>query len=178
MFKLPSDIFSGRAPYAWAFALLATLSAFLLQEPSATAAGNPASTWSGEVVRILDGDTVEILHDSRTARIRLANIDAPEKGQAFGARSRDYLGELVFRRVVQVESLSRDQYGRTIAVLYVSGKNVNAEMVGAGLAWVYTRYNTDPSLPALEQQARDNRVGLWRDGSPVPPWSYRHANSR
>lgn len=132
-----------------------------------------ADSWTGEVIRVLDGDTVEVLRHRAPVRIRLANIDAPERSQAFGSRSREYLASMTYRKTVRVEDQGKDRYGRTIAVLYAGGQNINAEMVSAGMAWVYTRYSTDLQLPALEQFARENRIGLWKDSNPVEPWSFR-----
>lgn len=131
--------------------------------------------WSGEVVRVMDGDTIEVLHNRRAIRVRLANIDAPEKSQAYGSKSRDYLGDMIFRQAVDVEDLGQDKYGRVIGVVYLGNMNANAEMVRAGMAWVYRFYNADPSLLALEENAKRARMGLWRDNNPTPPWEFRHA---
>lgn len=108
------------------------------------------------------------------ARLRLAQIDAPEKRQAFGTRSRQALSSLVFRQSVTVADAGRDRYGRVLGTVYVSGVNVNAEMVRQGMAWVYRQYATDRSLFALEDEARAGRRGLWADPSPVSPWQFRH----
>lgn len=105
------------------------------------------------------------------------NVDlgvAPEKRQAFGTRSRQALSSLVFRQSVTVADAGRDRYGRVLGTVYVSGVNVNAEMVRQGMAWVYRQYATDRSLFALEDEARAGRRGLWADPSPVPPWQFRH----
>ena len=147
----------------------------LLQVLALPYAEASAETWSGEVVRVMDGDTIEVLHANRPIRVRLANIDAPEKHQAFGSRSRDYLGDMVFRRQVSIKDQGQDRYGRVIGVVYIAGVNANAEMVRAGMAWVYRRYNTDPQLVELELQARAMRAGLWRDNFPTPPWEFRRA---
>lgn len=130
----------------------------------------------GDVVRILDGDTVEVLDaDKQTHRVRLANIDAPERRQAFGEVSRQALATLAYRQQVEVLDQGGDPYGRRIGVLTLNGRNLNAAMVTQGMAWVYTRYNTDRTLPALEKSARAGRIGLWADKNPTPPWDFRHA---
>lgn len=132
--------------------------------------------FQGEVVRILDGDTVEVLAPNKTTqRVRLANIDAPERRQAFGERAKQALADLSFRQQVDVLDQGGDRYGRRIGVLMVNGENVNAQMVKRGMAWVYERYNSDPELPALERAARAARVGLWADANPVAPWEFRRA---
>lgn len=130
--------------------------------------------FAGPVIAILDGDTIDVLIDRQPVRVRLAQIDAPEKRQAFGTRSRQALSALVFRQSVTVADAGRDRYGRVLGTVYVSGVNVNAEMVRQGMAWVYRQYATDRSLFALENEARAGRRGLWADPSPVPPWQFRH----
>lgn len=129
--------------------------------------------FAGPVIAILDGDTIDVLIDRQPVRVRLAQIDAPEKRQAFGTRSRQALSALVFRQSVTVADAGRDRYGRVLGTVYVSGVNVNAEMVRQGMAWVYRQYATDRSLFALENEARADRRGLWADPSPVPPWQFR-----
>lgn len=129
--------------------------------------------FSGTVVRILDGDTLEVLVDKSTARVRLAEIDAPEKGQAFGAKARQALGDLTFRRIVTVQEAGKDRYGRTIGTVLVDGQSANRAMVATGVAWAYRAYLVDRSLLRLEQDARTARRGLWIDSSPIPPWEWR-----
>jgi endonuclease YncB( thermonuclease family) len=128
---------------------------------------------SGPVIAILDGDTVDILVNNRPVRIRLAQIDAPEKKQAFGTRSRQALSEMVFRQVVTVVESGPDRYGRTVGTVFVAGANVNAAMVNQGMAWAYRQYVTDRSIIQLEEQARAARRGLWVDPAPVEPWLFR-----
>ena len=134
------------------------------------------TVFKGDVIRILDGDTVEVLdEDKKSHRVRLANIDAPERKQAFGEVSRQALATMAYRQQVEVLDQGADPYGRRIGVLTVNGRNLNAAMVAQGMAWVYTRYNTDKTLPALEQTARASKVGLLADPTPTPPRDFRHA---
>lgn len=138
-----------------------------------------ADNFRGDVVRILDGDTVEVLDaTNQTYRVRLANIDAPEHRQAFGEVSRQALAAMAFRQNVDVIDRGTDQYGRTIGVLMLGDRDLNAAMVAQGMAWVYTHYNSDPSLPALERSAQAARAGLWSDPSPTPPWEFRRSRRR
>lgn len=133
------------------------------------------SEYQGRTVRILDGDTIEVLRDgSQSVRIRLANIDAPEKSQAYGQRSKENLTRLVGGQSVTVVDLGGDQYGRRIGRILVNGQEANVEQVRDGMAWVYERFNHDDQLPALEGAARSQRVGLWADPYPTAPWDYRH----
>lgn len=140
---------------------------------------------SGKVVRILDGDTLEVLVDQTPIRVRLAEIDAPEKGQAFGTRSRQTLGDLAFGKEIRVVEQSRDRYGRTVGVVFLQNRscpaadcgplNVNASMISAGMAWAYRRYLTDKAYVALEEGAKRAGRGLWSDPAPVAPWEWRAA---
>jgi endonuclease YncB( thermonuclease family) len=149
-------------------ALRALLAVVLLAVNSAAWAD-----FSGPVIAILDGDTVDVLVDSRPVRIRLAQIDAPEKKQAFGTRSRQALAGMIFRQVVTVAESGTDRYGRTIGTIFVAGVNVNAAMVNQGMAWAYRQYVTDRSIIQLEAQARAAHRGLWADPAPVEPWLFR-----
>ena len=130
---------------------------------------------TGPVVAILDGDTIDVLVDRQSVRVRLAQIDAPEKGQPFGARSRQMLAALVFRKVVRVSEAGRDRYGRVIGTVHLGDVDVNAQMVREGMAWVYRQYAKDQVLYELEKWAKENRLGLWADPGPIAPWDYRRS---
>lgn len=126
------------------------------------------------MVGIVDGDTVDVLHDGRAERIRLYGIDAPERRQAFGRRAQDYLGDLVFKQIVRVVVRTKDRYGRRVAELYLGAKSVNQEMVRAGMAWWFRRYAPrDNVLRDLEEQAREAAAGLWSDPNATAPWNFR-----
>lgn len=134
-----------------------------------------AAELNGEVIRVLDGDTIEILQDKKPVRIRLANIDAPEKRQAFGRWSTNQLKGLVAAQPVTVTYAQTDRYGRIIGrVFTTNGTEASRFMVQSGAAWVYERYNTDNALPALQLEAQEQKRGLWADSQPVPPWEWRH----
>lgn len=150
----------------------AALVAVLLAVSSAALAD-----FSGTVVRVVDGDTLDVLVATRPIRVRLAQIDAPERRQAYGARSRQTLSALAFRRVVTVADTGVDGYGRQLGTVFVGGQNINAAMVDRGMAWAYRQYLTDRSLIRLEQQARVARRGLWRDPAPVAPWRFRRSSA-
>ncbi|AAZ97635.1 nuclease (SNase-like) [Thiobacillus denitrificans ATCC 25259] len=146
----------------------AALVAVLLAASSAALAD-----FSGTVVRIVDGDTLDVLVQNRPVRVRLAQIDAPERRQAYGTRARQALSAMVFRRVVTVSDAGADHYGRRLGTVFVAGMNINAAMVDRGMAWAYRQYLRDRSLIGLEQQARAERRGLWNDPAPVTPWFFR-----
>lgn len=135
-----------------------------------------ATAWAdftGEVVGVTDGDTVTVLHGREQVKVRLAEIDAPEKKQPFGQKSRQSLAELVFRKQVLVVEQGTDRYGRTIARLKVGGLDANAEQVRRGMAWAYDKYVKDRKLYALQDAARVKQWGLWVEREPVAPWAWR-----
>ena len=142
-----------------------------------------AETLTGYVTEITDGDTIVVLDaDHRQHRIRLAGIDAPERHQAFGSRSTDNIARLTFNKNVTVVWKKEDR-GRPIGKVTVNGVNVSLEQVKAGMAWWYRKYAKEQSptdqrlYEQAEQQAQAQRLGLWADRSPVPPWDFRHTKA-
>jgi len=134
--------------------------------------------FTGRVVRVHDGDTLTVLVDRRQVRVRLTDIDAPERGQAYGKRAREKLAALTFAHVVRVADRGTDRYGRVLGRVYVDGVDVNARMVDEGLAWVYRQYSRDAVLIELEAMARRELRGLWADAHAVPPWEWRRNKER
>ena len=128
---------------------------------------------TGKVVSVYDGDTVTVRTASETIKVRLVHLDAPERGQAFGTRSRQHLSELVFGKQVELIGTERDRYGRLLAVVKVEGLEVNLEMVRSGMAWAYLEYKPPANYISTEQKARAGKVGLWADRQPIAPWEYR-----
>ncbi|EDD4392940.1 TPA: thermonuclease family protein [Salmonella enterica subsp. enterica serovar Oranienburg] len=132
--------------------------------------------FKGKVIRVLDGDTIEVLQENKPVRVRLANIDAPEKKQAYGRWSTNQLKSLIAAQSVTVTYTQSDRYGRIIGrVFTTNGIEANRFMVKSGAAWVYERYNTDDELPALQLEAQKMKRGLWADCQPLPPWEWRHS---
>lgn len=131
---------------------------------------------SGRIVRVLDGDTVEILDPgNRLTRVRLAGIDAPEKSQPFGQRSRQELSSMVAQRPVTVTGSDTDRYGRLLGTIWLGMTDVNAEQVRKGLAWAY-RYHGNPVRPdyaVMEAEARRQSAGLWSEPGQTEPWRWR-----
>ncbi|EFG1052923.1 thermonuclease family protein [Escherichia coli] len=135
-----------------------------------------AAEIQGKVVRVLDGDTIEVLNEKMPVRVRLINIDAPEKKQPFGKWSTNQLKSLIAGQPVTVAYSQTDRYGRVLGrVVTTNGIEANRYMVQNGAAWVYDQYNADPSLPALQREAIEQKRGLWADNQPVPPWEWRHS---
>lgn len=129
------------------------------------------------VVGISDGDTLTVRCEAQaqTVRIRLAEVDAPEKKQPWGERSRQSLAGLCFQQQAEVRPKTQDRYGRLVAQVQCGGRDAAAAQVEAGLAWAYTQYRPAAQLVELEQQARARRRGLWADSMPTPPWKWRAA---
>lgn len=144
-----------------------------------------ANNLVGKVTRVIDGDTIEvktlpekILVYEIPIRVRLINIDAPEKKQPFGRWSTNQLKALLAGQSVTVSYTQTDRYGRVLGrVVTANGTEANRQQVLKGAAWVYDRYNTDNSLPALQREAQTQKRGLWADNQPVPPWEWRHKNN-
>lgn len=133
-----------------------------------------AFPFSGEVVGVLDGDTIDVLYDGKTERIRLNGIDAPEQDQDYGQQAKQLAEELAHGQQVTIETKEQDRYGRTVGDVFLpDGRHLNKELISAGLAWWYCEHSSDQTLKALEQDARDRKRGLWTDRVPIPPWVYR-----
>ena len=153
-------------------------------EEQQVAPGTQSPELIGKVVRVLDGDTFELLVDQRPVRIRVTGIDAPEKDQPFGQQSRQSLASMVDNNPVAVLVRGKDRYGRTLGTVYAKictpapcrSVYVNTEQVKAGMAWAYRFHGqaVDPAMLKLETQARSERVGLWSAPNAVEPWKWRH----
>ena len=129
----------------------------------------------GRVVKVADGDTITVLDASNTQhKIRFYGIDAPEKSQAFGQKSKQQLSNYVFGKDVIVKWKSKDKYGRVLGTVFVGGKDINLQMVRDGYAHHYKRFDNSPAYAAAETDARQNRRGLWSDPNPISPEDYRH----
>jgi endonuclease YncB( thermonuclease family) len=140
-----------------------------------------SNTVSGKVVKILDGDTYDLLLDNKTTiRIRMEGIDAPEKGMPFGNRAKQFLGELCQNQIITVDTTQKETFNRFISFSYLEdGRELGQEMLKAGLAWHFTKYNSDTELAALEDLAKTNRIGLWVEQPFVlPPWTVRKLNKQ
>jgi endonuclease YncB( thermonuclease family) len=160
---------------AWCLSL-ARLSLLLLLMVLAQVAA--AAEITGRVVGITDGDTLIVLGAlQQQTKVRLAEIDAPEAHQPYGARAKRTLSDLVFGKSVRIVEQGTDRYGRTIGHVYAGSVDVNAEMIRQGAAWVYRQYNRDASLLHIEQEAREAHRGLWAlpEAQRMPPWEWRAA---
>lgn len=155
---------------AWAFATLAMFSQAHADE------------LRGTVVAISDGDTLTVLDASRRQhRVRLAAIDAPERRQAFGTKSRESLSAMAFRKDVVVDFQITEKYGRVLGRVLVDGQDVGLAQLRAGMAWhnvAYAKEQTPLNRIAYseaESEARGLRRGLWSEPNPQPPWEFRRS---
>ncbi|WP_090827756.1 thermonuclease family protein [Nitrosovibrio tenuis] len=145
----------------------------LVALPYLVFAGKPAKIIHAQVVQVVDGDSLTVAIDGEMVRVRLAEIDAPEGKQPFTIRSKQSLTNLCLWVPAELSSISKDQYGRTLARVKCEGVDVNAEQVKRGMAWAHGEFTKDPALSTLQEEARSAKRGLWSDKSPTPPWIWR-----
>ncbi|QDL56800.1 nuclease [Rhodoferax aquaticus] len=139
-----------------------------------------ADTITGKVVAVKDGDTIVVLVDRREVVVRVAGIDAPEKKQPFGDRSKQAMSECAFSMQAIIEWKKTDRYGRAIGKVNVDGVDCGLQIIEKGLAWHYKAYAKEQSevdrisYALAEESARSAGIGLWVDSSPTAPWLFRH----
>jgi endonuclease YncB( thermonuclease family) len=135
-----------------------------------------SDVYEGKAVRVLDGDSINILQHGKEIHIRLAEIDAPEYGQPFWKKSKQALENYVTGKQVMVEEFDRDKYGRIVGHVYVDGIWVNGELVKQGYAYVYARYAVSKKLYQYEANAEKNKLGIWRlpQAERIKPWDWRN----
>ena len=126
-----------------------------------------------KIKKVVDGDTVHVFYQDDVYKIRLTEIDAPERDQPYGANSTKYLKGLLKEGRVDVDISGTDRYGRKLGRLYWQGMDINRELVSAGYAWVYDQYVTDNSFYENQSKARNSKKGLWEDQNPLEPWNWR-----
>ena len=153
-------------------ALLMFFNCIFIATPYA-AAKNLYNNIPGIVTKVYDGDTLTLQNNNGIYKIRLSGIDAPERRQAYGNVSRNHLYNMVRNKFVYAAVHDKDRYGRYVAKIIVDNTDINAEMLKTGLAWHYKRYDKNPEYARLEQEAKQNRRGLWMEKNPIPPWIYR-----
>ena len=113
-----------------------------------------------KIKRVVDGDTVHVFYQDEVYKIRLTEIDAPERDQPYGSNSTEYLKSLLKEGMVDVDISGTDRYGRKLGRLYWRGKDINRELVSAGYAWVYDQYVTDNSFYENQSKSRNPNKGL------------------
>lgn len=140
----------------------------------------PAFCWPGTVLSVHDGDTLTVAPGgdaSTPIGVRLYGVDAPELAQPHGTDSRDWLAERLPEGTnVEIIPMDVDRYGRTVGLVQIVGRTVNAELVAEGQAWVYDRYckaKFCASWKKAQKKARHEQTGLWSNVEGVPPWEWR-----
>ncbi|MCZ2223384.1 MAG: thermonuclease family protein [Chitinophagales bacterium] len=133
------------------------------------------SQTTAKVIGIKDGDTVLVLlGDNIQKTLRLAEVDCPEIGQPFGKNAKQFTSSQIFGKNIEFIETDTDRYSRTIAMIYYdNGKYLSAELIKNGLGWWYYRYSNDENLGVLENEASNNKIGLWSDPNSIPPWEWR-----
>lgn len=167
-----------RLIYSWMSRLL-ICAAFIVAFGS-LAAAEPALI-EVKVVGVTDGDTFTgLTNQNEEIKVRLYGIDAPEKKQNFGTKSRKFLSEMIFGRNISIQPIQRDLYGRLIAKAFMDGRDVGLTMVEYGYAWWYCDYaKKDFVLRMAQEKAKTQGLGLWQFPDPVPPWKFRkHKQSK
>lgn len=133
----------------------------------------------GDVVAVHDGDTLTAIIDGKEQRLRLFGIDAPELAQKHGKSSQKNLQQLVQGKTLRIEIVNKDKFSRPVVKIWADEKNINAAMVEKGWAWWYAQYAPQwIELKNLETTARQQRLGLWQDKHPTPPWEFRQETKR
>lgn len=140
------------------------------------------------LVRAADGDSFTLKDDrNQNVNVRLYGVDAPESSQRFGKQSREHLLQMLKGRTLRLKTLYRDNYKRAVAIVYltengaIDERSVNQRQVQAGMAWVYDYFCTSDicnTWKLEEAMAQKQKIGLWKDSNPTPPWQWRRANPR
>lgn len=142
----------------------------------------PQAGFEGRVVGVSDGDTLRVLAPgNKNLKIRLHGVDAPETKQPYGTRAKQFTSDQVFGKVVRVNPIEEDQYGRTVAkIIYQkdgANKELNLAVIEAGMGWWYRKFApNERSYDLAERKAKAARTGLWADPNPTPPWQWRYDN--
>lgn len=136
--------------------------------------GESSVSKTGIVVKIIDGDTFDLLTaEKNTVRVRMSGIDCPERKQEFYKVAKDALARYIFKKHVSLVITGRDRNKRTIAVVFCNKKNINLVMIQSGFAWHYKKYSDDTRFAKAEKLARIAKRGLWKMNKPVAPWEFR-----
>ena len=142
---------------------------------------NSASTQnSATVIRVIDGDTYQMLKGKRIFTVRLLNVDAPETKQSFGEAAKDSVSKIILGKSIVVTSLKLDRYNRVLASVTINGKALDSFIVSNGWAWHYAEYSNKPELAEMQEMALEKHLGLWKCGTNkvCPPKIFRSLNSK
>jgi len=130
---------------------------------------------TGKVIGVHDGDSITLLLDGKIQlKVRLEGIDCPESKQSFGSRAKQFTSDLAYGKQIILKQSGKDRYGRILGyIILPDGRILNEEILIAGFAWHFKKYNKDQYLAQLEDTARSKKIGIWQDANPIPPWDFR-----
>lgn len=171
------NIASLKQAIKWAISVTA-FSLLLLVISSATAKEH--NFIKGTVINVIDGDTITVITKSEKLKIRLAEIDAPEKDQPYGLTAKKKLQEKILDRNITIQKKTIDRYGRLVAKVFLDERDIIKEMIAEGHVWVYKKYLDDYSLEDIQKSAHNNQVGIWSliPTEQIPPWEWRQSKRK
>lgn len=149
---------------------------FCLLNVHSLASNKIPNTVFASVLRIVDGDTVYLKHNEYgKIKVRLAEIDTPEKDQPYGKEAALALSKLISGKIVKLNKVTVDKYNRIVGIIYYKKTDINYYLVRNGFAWSYDRYNRRKKIKDAENIARKEKIGLWskQGAPPIPPWEWR-----
>ncbi|EAL8943072.1 thermonuclease family protein, partial [Campylobacter coli] len=144
--------------------MIAFVQNYIVQNPS----------FKAQVIRVIDGDTIEISTNNKTSKIRFFGIDAPELKQNFGKKSKAALEKILKDKEVYIFSKNKDNYGRIVAIVKLKDVDINQFLVSQGYAWADTYYTN--AYIKEQEKAQKNKLGLWKDDNPIEPYKWRKQN--
>jgi len=128
--------------------------------------------YTGSIIRVIDGDTFAFQTAEGSFVIRMYGIDAPERDQTYSRESADFMKQYLNKEAI-IKASGVDKFGRTLAVLFIDGQDINLFSIKNGCAWHFKRYSSDQQYADTESYARKNKIGLWKVDNPIPPWEWR-----
>ncbi len=136
---------------------------------------------TGKVVHVADGDTITVMRGTERVKVRLYGIDTPEKTQWYGQNAKSFTSAQVFGKMVEVQEIDVDRYGRVVGLVSVGDLVLNRHLVAYGYAWVYHQYCKKPFCSQwsdVEAEAKKEKRGLWKNPNAMPPWEYRRSGKK
>ncbi len=131
--------------------------------------------WSAKVIKVIDGNTLEIItSDNEVYKVMLKEIDCPEIEQMYGEEAKRLTEKILLKKKVTVTISGKDRWGnRLVSITLGNGKDINQELLKKGYAWHNTRLSSSNILKSIESKAKAQKIGLWQNEDPTPPWVFR-----